>query len=172
MNWEANSIKTAFHIFDAPGHGKDICPDGGDSYPAGSPEGHKIQDQMKEFANKKITFTCVKVNEQCNKMIDVMRDSYKPMALNVTDLASACSTKSQAEVTKDFVKATSYILSVAVGGKGAAAGGAKGGKALPAAKPKGPPRWDVKKFEENQHFSQTTYYNVTEIDGDRITVAN
>jgi hypothetical protein len=28
MNWEPRSIKTAFHIFDAPGHGRDICPDG------------------------------------------------------------------------------------------------------------------------------------------------
>ena len=44
QNWEANSIKMAFHIFDAPGHGKDICPDYRDSYPAGSPDGHKIQD--------------------------------------------------------------------------------------------------------------------------------
>jgi hypothetical protein len=43
-DWKANSIKMAFHIFDAPGHGKDICPDYRDSYPAGSPDGHKIQD--------------------------------------------------------------------------------------------------------------------------------
>jgi hypothetical protein len=41
LKWEPSSIKTAFHIFDAPGHGKDIC-DAGDSYPNGSPEGHKI----------------------------------------------------------------------------------------------------------------------------------
>jgi len=44
MDWEENSIKTAFHIFDAPGHGKDICPTGGDNYPGGSPDGYKIQD--------------------------------------------------------------------------------------------------------------------------------
>jgi hypothetical protein len=42
MKWEDSSIKMAFHIFDAPGHGKDICPDGGDDYPQGSPDGHKI----------------------------------------------------------------------------------------------------------------------------------
>lgn len=44
QDWEANSVKMAFHIFDAPGHGKDICPGGGDNYPGGSPDGHKIQD--------------------------------------------------------------------------------------------------------------------------------
>lgn len=43
MKWDKDSIKFVFHIFDAPGHGKDIC-DGGDDYPNGSPEGHKIQD--------------------------------------------------------------------------------------------------------------------------------
>lgn len=33
----------AFHIADAPGHGKDIC-DFGDNHPKGSPDGFKIQD--------------------------------------------------------------------------------------------------------------------------------
>jgi hypothetical protein len=41
MKWAPDSVKQVFHIFDAPGHGKDIC-DGGDHYPAGSPEGFKI----------------------------------------------------------------------------------------------------------------------------------
>ena len=88
MKWGADSVKQVFHIFDAPGHGKDIC-DGGDDYPAGSPEGFKIQDQMKEFARMKINFTCVKVNDKCNKMIKVMTDSYTEggMVLNITDLA-------------------------------------------------------------------------------------
>ena len=43
MDWESNSIKSVFHIADAPGHGSDIC-DGHDRYPKGSPDGHKIQD--------------------------------------------------------------------------------------------------------------------------------
>lgn len=51
LSWEADSIKSAFHIADAPGHGKDINGSNAsifgscfDSYPAGSPEGFKIQD--------------------------------------------------------------------------------------------------------------------------------
>ena len=43
MEWTEGSIRQLFLICDAPGHGKDIC-DGGDSYPKGSPDGHKIQD--------------------------------------------------------------------------------------------------------------------------------
>ena len=41
LTWRSGSIKTAFHIADAPGHGKDIC-DWGDDYPKGSPDGFKI----------------------------------------------------------------------------------------------------------------------------------
>ena len=51
MKWEADSIKSVFHIADAPGHGKDIynpksswCSD---RYPNGPPTGYKIQDQMR-----------------------------------------------------------------------------------------------------------------------------
>jgi len=41
MKWAPDSVKQVFHIFDAPGHGRDIC-DWGDDYPAGSIEGFKI----------------------------------------------------------------------------------------------------------------------------------
>ncbi len=43
QDWSDKSVKMAFHIFDAPGHGRDICTwYDGDDFPAGSPEGHKI----------------------------------------------------------------------------------------------------------------------------------
>lgn len=95
---------------------------------------------MKEFARRKITFTAVKVNESCNLMIDVMKKSYDScgMQLVVTDLAKACSTKSKADVTKDFIEAASYILSVAVG---------DGGPAQPK-QLKGEPLWDIKQLAE------------------------
>ena len=74
---------------------------------------------MKEFAAKRIALTLVKVNERCEQMIKVMKDNYETdgMVLNITDLANACATKSQAEVTQDFIKAASYILTVTLGGK-------------------------------------------------------
>jgi hypothetical protein len=96
---------------------------------------------MKEFARRQIHFTCVKVNEQCNLMIDVMKASYGA-GLNITDLAHACSTKSQAEVTKEFVKAASYILSAAVCGGGKP--GAKGAKPAGKIVRKSAPLWDPK----------------------------
>ena len=59
-------------------------------------------------------------------MIKVMQENYDPTGnkMNVTDLSTACATKTQAEVTKEFVAAASFILSAAVGG-----GDSKGGKA-------------------------------------------
>jgi len=43
LAWTKDSVKIAFLIADAPGHGKEICDDG-DYYPKGSPDGFKIQD--------------------------------------------------------------------------------------------------------------------------------
>ena len=76
--WSLNSIKQAFLICDAPGHGVDISGDPiCDDYPKGSPDGFNIRDQMRAFATQKINFTIVKVNEDCNLMIDVMQNAYK-----------------------------------------------------------------------------------------------
>jgi hypothetical protein len=164
MEWTEGSIKQLFLICDAPGHGKDIW-DGDDSYPKGSPDGYKIQDQMQEFAKRRINFNLVRVNPSVDKMVGVMRANYDSVdrKMIVTDLQSSVSTKSHAEVTKEFVAATSYILSVAVGGA-ASKGVAK--------KVASDPLWDTKKFEVGQWFSQNAYFVVTEISGSKITVVN
>jgi len=109
---------------------------------------------MREFARLKINFTCVKVNEKCNKMINVMRDSYGQggMALNITDLAQACSTKSQAEVTKEFVAKSSYILSAAVGGASTKAG-SKAPKSAAKVIRKGDSLWEPKDLAVGQYLS-------------------
>ena len=80
MGWRGSSVKQAFLICDAPGHGRDI---NGlintmfkDDYPYGSPDGHKIQEQLKIFASKNINFTIVKMNDRCDAMIKVMKDNY------------------------------------------------------------------------------------------------
>lgn len=84
-------------------------------------------------------------------MIKVMQENYDPSGntMNVTDLAAACSTKSQAEVTKEFVNAASFILSAAVGG----GKGGKKGAAAKKVKRTGKTLWNPKKFEAKQWFS-------------------
>ena len=154
-------------ICDAPGHGKDIngFSGFGDDYPNGSPDGFKIQDQMKAFAAKNINFTIVKVNNSCNSMIKVMQSNYdsSSRSMNVSDLAHAVQTKTSAEVTKEFVNAASFMLSVTLGGKGK--------KAAKVVRKDGP-LWDTKQLAPEQWLSQTAYLTVKDITGSRITVEN
>ena len=78
---------------------------------------------MKNFAAKNINFTIVRVNNSCDRMIKVLEGVYKTcgMVLNVTDLADACKNLSQAEVTKKFVEAASFMISTSLGGSAGAA---------------------------------------------------
>jgi hypothetical protein len=98
-------------------------------------------------------------------MIGVMRATFDSLErkIIVTDLQNSVSTKTHAEVTKEFVAATSYILSVAVGGAA---------HKKVAKKVSTDPLWDTKKFEVGQWFSQNAYFIVKEISGTRITVEN
>lgn len=90
MPWTEGSIKQLFLICDAPGHGKDIC-DGHDNHSNGSPDGHRIQSQMQEFAKKRINFNIVRVNSSVDKMIGVMRANFDSLErkIIVTDLQNS-----------------------------------------------------------------------------------
>lgn len=120
---------------------------------------------MQEFAKQRINFNIIRVNDSVDKMIGVMRANFDSIdrKIIVTDLQKSLQTKTSAEVTKEFVAATSYILSVAVGG----AGHKKVAKKVAT-----DPLWEKKKFEVGQWFSQNAYFVVKEISGSRITVEN
>lgn len=77
----------------------------------------------------------------------------------VTDLAKVCDSKDKAAVTKQFVKATSFILAAALG-------------ATKKSKVKREPLWDSKQFGLGKWFSQTAYLVVREIHADKILVEN
>jgi len=113
-----------------------------------------------------ISFTCIKVNENCNKMIKAMQENHP--GCQVTDLAHATQTKSAEEVTKMFVDSASYILRAVVGGKSA-----KGGKdEKRVASKSGKPLWDPKKLAVDNFFSCISYLKVTAIEGNKVTVKN
>ena len=113
---------------------------------------------MRIFCARKICFSVVKVNKNCDKMLKVMQGHYNTpaMSLKVQDLSDAIKYKSHEEVTKEFVNAASFILSAAVSSKGQ----------------KQEPLWDTKQFAEGQWFSQQTYFTVKEIEPKGITVKN
>ena len=91
-----------------------------------------------------------------------MKENYNVSGtdMNVSDLAEACQKKSAAEVTKDFVNATSFILSAALKGGAPATSGKGKSKTIKKVKRTGKPLWDPKKIAEDQFFSQTAYLNV------------
>ena len=84
--------------------------------------------------------------------------------MQVTDLANATKTKSDSEVNKMFVDSASYILKATVGVN-------KSGKPKKVARV-GSPLWDPKKLAVNDYFSCISYQQVSEIDGNKITVKN
>jgi hypothetical protein len=151
-----------FLICDAPCHGKEYFT-GWDSYPNGSPEGYKLESLMEEFHKKEIAFTCIKLDNNCDKMIAAMQKHHP--GTQVTDLVHATQTKSADEVTKMFVDSASYILRATVGVKPAAAPG-KGGKADKRATVKtGTPLWNPKKLAVDDFFSCISYLKVLAING-------
>jgi len=71
-------------IMDAPCHGRKYH-DTDDFYPDGSPEGIVMEDLMKEFCKKEIEFTVIKLDNNCDKMIELMKECHQE--LEVTDMA-------------------------------------------------------------------------------------
>lgn len=76
-------------------------------------------------------------------------------------------------MTKMFTEKASFILRAHVGGKATKSGGKAGSEAAgrKAAK-SGKPLWDPKKLKEKDWFTCISYLNVTNIEGDKITVKN
>ena len=62
MSWDETSIKFLVFCTDAPGHGFWKY----DDYPNGLPENFKLEQQMKSFADKRVHFTFLKLDSNCN----------------------------------------------------------------------------------------------------------
>ena len=168
LKWTPGSLRQVFLICDAPCHGRQYHVGySGDDYPDGSPEGLVLEPLMREFKDNNTSFTVIKLQSNCDKMIAAMKANHPE--LQVTDLENATRTKSAEEVTKMFVDSASYILRAKVGGKAggkASAGGkrttVKAGKTL----------WDPKQLKVKDVFSCISYLKVLKIEGNHITVQN
>ena len=74
LRWDDERSKFVLHICDAPAHGSQYHKEF-DFFPNGSPDGFKLEQQIKEFGERGINYQFVKVNELCNQMLDVMRQA-------------------------------------------------------------------------------------------------
>ena len=75
MKWESNS-KYAVLVADAPCHGKNYHNISFDKFPNGDPSGIKLEDVMKQFYEKKITFYCIEINTNTKIMFNIMKNMY------------------------------------------------------------------------------------------------
>ena len=75
MNWESNA-KYAVLVADAPCHGKDYHNISYDKFPDGDPTGIKLEDLVKQFYEKGITFYCIEINNNTKKMFNIMKNIY------------------------------------------------------------------------------------------------
>ena len=75
MKWESNS-KYAILVCDAPCHGKKYHNISYDKFSDGDPEGVLLEDVIKKFYEKGITFYCIEINNTTKKMFNIMKDIY------------------------------------------------------------------------------------------------
>ena len=75
LNWKSNN-KVAVLICDWPTHGTKYHTGHYDRYPKGNPDGHILENQMKEFSSRRINFTIIKYTDYVKKMIKVMQENY------------------------------------------------------------------------------------------------
>ena len=85
QDWTEEATKRVFIISDAPCHGKRYhsCSD---DFPEGSPDGLILEDLMKEFCKKDIQFQFIKLEHNCEKMIQIMKECHQE--IEVTDMSN------------------------------------------------------------------------------------
>ncbi len=159
LDWRSKT-KISFLICDAPTHGKQYHNGAGDNYLNGSPNKLSLEELMKEFSDKKIHFTGIKLNNSVTKMFDIMKRNfdYGEMNMRICDFDNfKMEGKTFQEVSKEFVKEASYIILSKLNDK-------KKKKEL------------VKKWKGEASvgdwFSFTNYFRVRSIMGEKINVGN
>merc|ERR1719394_1893262 len=76
LSWLENSIKVACLVADAPCHGSKYHQEN-DNYPDGNPLGLELEDQMREFSNREILFSCYKITDSTETMFEIMEKAYE-----------------------------------------------------------------------------------------------
>ena len=75
MKWESYS-KYAILVCDAPCHGKKYHNISYDKFSDGDPEGILLEEVIKQFYEKGITFYCIEINNTTKKMFNIMSNIY------------------------------------------------------------------------------------------------
>ena len=75
MKWESNA-KYAILVCDAPCHGRKYHSFSYDKFENGDPSGITLEETMKKFYDKEITFYCLEIDYSTEKMFKIMKEIY------------------------------------------------------------------------------------------------
>ena len=120
LDWQAET-RVAFHICDAPAHGRQYHNDSStwDTYPKGSPHGVSLEDIMQQTVDLGVNLTFIKLTKHTDKMFQVMQGVYNKsstVSLELTDMdQNRLAGVSKEEVDKAFIEKASFIISKKVG---------------------------------------------------------
>ena len=77
LTWpESSGTRVLFHMGDAPPHGKGLYHNDGDNYPKGHPKDRPLGDIFQDLESKDIAYYFGRINNQCDRMIDVFQSFY------------------------------------------------------------------------------------------------
>ena len=54
----------------------------GDNYENGCPDGLILEDLVKKLKEEEIGYTCIKLNDSCDKMFQIMKEVYPEMEVH------------------------------------------------------------------------------------------
>lgn len=162
MDWQAET-RIAFHICDAPAHGRQYHNDNTtmDTYPKGSPYGISLEEVMATLTSMQINLTFIRLTKHTDRMFDVMSTAYNrggSMTLELTDMdQSKLQGLSKEQIDKAFIDKASFIISKKVGG---------GTGAAPA-----DPLWEGD-ITEGEWYSSTNYIKVVGVSDKEVEVVS
>ena len=79
QDWKSKA-RYAILVADAPTHGKKYHDTFGDSYPNGCPKGLILEKISEEYGKKDIILTAIGINDNTNKMYDIISNSYQSVS--------------------------------------------------------------------------------------------
>jgi hypothetical protein len=88
QNWQENSAKYCILVCDAPCHGAKYHSQS-DDYPNGCPNGLIPEDLVAEYAIRNITFYALKINNETNKMFEILSKKYQEVSVGNQPLVIA-----------------------------------------------------------------------------------
>jgi hypothetical protein len=162
LEWKAET-RIAFHICDAPAHGRQYHNDKSiwDTYPNGHPSKTTVEQMMTKMKQLNVNLTFIKLTMHTDTMFEKMCNAYNDnkFSLELTDMdQSNLQGKTKEDIDKAFIDKASFIISTKVTNKGKKV-------------EKKDPLW-TGEMEVGQWFSSTNYIKIEKVEAGKVEVVS